>query len=171
MSDPKKQENPTEPTADPPTTEEKPNPQKRVFLNSLKETLEREIIQFSQTLQFQVAILSKMNGLFSQELWLVPPHRGECLDSNLSDSWMAKHMMGKLEVLHQDGTYDHALLQQIQFGGKFSCIRFDCEDRLWICNEEGCVEILDVARSQKKLAIVRYTLFRLDSKIDHSRLD
>lgn len=139
----------------------------------IKECLRQEINGFCLQISSQVNILAKINGLFTKELSLLPVDKSECLDSNISDTWMAKYVGGCLEAVYQKifKQSEPPSLINMKLQLNLSCIRFDCANRLWMCNQEGFLEILDIRRSVKLLAPVRYILFRLQDKITHSRLE
>jgi hypothetical protein len=138
----------------------------------IKECLRQEINGLCLQLSSQVNILAKMNGLFTKDLSLLPKDKTECLDSNLSDTWMAKYVGGCLEVMYQRifKQSEPPALMNIKIQTELSCIRFDCANRMWMCNQDGYLEILDVRRSVKLLCPVRYILSRLQDKVIHSRM-
>lgn len=137
----------------------------------IKECLRQEIAVFCLNMASQVHLLAKVNGLLVKEYAMVPKEKGECLDSNLSDSWMAQYINQYLEVIYQkiyENSEPPALLN-IKIQADLSCIRFDCANRLWMCSQAGFVEILDVRRSVKNLYPTKYMCFKLLDKIIHSR--
>lgn len=138
----------------------------------IRECLRQEVNSYCQQLSSQLLILAKVNGLLTKDLSLIPKDKSECLDSNINDTWMAKYVDKCLEVLYQhvfEQTEPPALLN-MKIQADLSCIRFDCANRLWMCNQSGFVEILDVKRSIKALAVVRYVCFRLQDKIAYSNI-
>lgn len=145
--------------------------EKQRIANMIKECLRQEVTAFCMQLSSQINIMAKMNGLFTKELSLVPKARSECLDSNISDTWMAKYIGGCLEVIYQRifKQSEPPALMNMKIKSDLSCIRFDCANRLWMCNQDGYIEILDVRRSIKLLAPVRYICFRLQDKTIHGR--
>lgn len=143
--------------------------QKKAYM--IRECLRQEISSFCLQLTGQINILAKVSGLLNKELSLIPREKAECLDSNISDTWMAKYVEKCLDVMYQQ-VFEQAeppALLSLKIQADLSCIRFDCANRLWICNQSGLVEILDIRRSIKVLAPVRYICFRLQDKIAHSR--
>lgn len=138
----------------------------------VKECLRQEIAMFCMNIGNQVNLLAKVNGLTTKDYALIPREKGECLDSSLSDSWMAQYAGQRLEVSYQKifkNTETPALLN-IAMSADLSCLRFDCANRLWLCTTPGHIEILDVRRSIKLLAPVKYFMFKLNEKTIHSSL-
>lgn len=138
----------------------------------VKECLRQEIAVFCMNIGSQVNLLARVNGLTAKEFALVPREKGECLDSSLSDSWMAQFAGQRLEVSYQK-IYKHSetpALLNFAMTADLSCLRFDCANRLWLCTTAGFVEILDVRRTVKSLGPVKYMLFKLQDKVIHSKL-
>lgn len=138
----------------------------------VKECLRQEISMFCLNIGNQVNLLARVNGLTAKEFALIPREKGECLDSNLNDSWMAQYAGQRLEVSYQKVFKNSEMpgLLNIAMSAELTCLRFDCANRLWICTSTGFVEILDIRRSVKSLAPVKYLLMRLHDKVIHGRL-
>ena len=137
----------------------------------IKECLRQEIAVFCMNMGNQINLLAKVNSLIAKEFALIAREKGECLDSNLSDSWMAQYTNQHLEVSYQK-IYRHSetpAMLNISLQADLSCIRFDCANRLWLCGQSGFVEILDIRRSLKTLCPVKYICFKLQDKLIHSR--
>lgn len=138
----------------------------------LKECLRQEIAVYCMNIANQVNLLAKVNGLTTKEYALIPKEKNECLDSSLNDSWMAQYSGQRLEVIFQK-IFKHSetpALVNIALSADLTCIRFDCATRLWLCTKSGFIEILDIRRSIKTLAPVKYLLHRLHEKTIHSKL-
>ena len=138
----------------------------------IKECMRQEISVFCLNIASQVNLLARIDGLLVKEYALVPNEKSECLDANLTDSWMAQYTNQLLEVTYQkiyENSVEPALLN-IKLKVDLSCVRFDCANRLWMCNQNGYVDILDIRRSLKLLYPVRYTCFKLQDKIIHGSI-
>ncbi len=78
--------------------------------------------------------------------------------------------MKTLEVVNHESGSEAPSFCLIKTRADLCDLRFDCRDRLWLSTMDGFVEIIDLARSAKKLEIVRNFMFRQADKITKSRL-
>lgn len=94
-------------------------------------------------------------------LLYLTPDKLEMVDASNKDRWVAKYMGSVLDVRLQEGGLEAPPLNMIRIEIEITGMRFDSMDRLWLSCSEGYIEILDMKRSAKKLAPVRYVLTKL----------